>query len=344
MSRPSLFVTGASSFVGAHFCRLAALRGYRVRGLWRNTPLALAGVEAVQGDVASIDDPQADVIVHLAAKVMADDAPDQNRAMLDRVLAWKRPVVYASSTVVHWPTDVAYARSRREDEARLAASGVEHVIVRPCAPYGPRLVGHQPAHKESFHTLVDWVRRLPAIPVIGNGRYRRQPVHVDDFNDAILGLIDRRSADTWGQAYDAGGPDALTMREVITVLGGHARRPWTPLLRIPTGAAWLAAHGLPSMRPELIRTFAMDDAVDPGPLRRASGVVPPHLRDREPGPVQRLNSQRRALGSRRRQCRSLCAPRLSGRHITSTPRCCRRAAMRPACSCIVADSFPPTSM
>ncbi len=249
-----------------------------MRGLWRNTPLALAGVEAVHGDVADIADPEADVVVHLAAKVMADDAPAQNRAMLDHVLAWRRPLVYASSTVVNWPTNVAYARSRREDEARVQASDVPWVIVRPCAPYGPKVTGHNPAHKESFHTLVEWVRKLPAVPVIGNARYRRQPVHVDDFNGAILGLIarfeDHGASPVWNRAYDAGGPDALTMREVIQTLGDHAGRLWTPLLRIPTRAAWLAAHAIPSMRPELIATFAMDDAVDPAPLARASGVSP----------------------------------------------------------------------
>ena len=269
--KPTLFVTGASSFVGAHFCRLAALRGFRVRGLWRNTPFALPGVECVQSSVDTLDDPRADVVVHLAAKVMADDAREQNRVMLDRVLGWKKPVVYASSTMVHWPLKTAYAESRREDEARVVRSGLDYVILRPCAPYGPRLVGHTPAHKESFHTLVDWVKRLPAVPVVGDGRYRRQPVHVDDFNGALLSLLERGR---WRCAFDAGGPDALEMRQVIGVLGGHAGRWLTPLLRIPARAAWLASHAVPNMRPELVRTFAMDDAVDPGPLQAASGLVP----------------------------------------------------------------------
>lgn len=267
----TFFVTGASSFVGAHFCKLAVHHGHRVTGLWRRTQLTMPGVESVQGEVSSISDPQADVVVHLAAKVMADDARAQNRAMLDHVLGWKRPLVYASSTMVHWPLKVGYAESRREDEARVVASGLPYVIVRPCAPYGPKLPTHQPAHKESFHTLVDWVRRLPAVPVVGNARYRRQPVHVDDFSGAILGLVARAA---WGRAFDAGGPDPLTMRELITILGFHAGRPWTPLLRIPANAAWLAAHLVPSMRPELVRTFAMDDTVDPAPLQAASGVTP----------------------------------------------------------------------
>lgn len=269
--KPTLFVTGASSFVGAHLCALAVRQGFRVRGLWRRTPLDLPGVEAVRGDVADVDDPRADIVVHVAAKVMADDAAAQNGAMLDRVLGWRRPVVYASSTMVHWPVDTGYARSRREDEARLAASGLDYLILRPCAPYGPKLVGHQPAHVESFHTLADWVRRLPAVPVVGNGRYRRQPVHVDDFNGALLALIERG---VWRAAFDGGGPDPLSMRALIRVLGAHAGRRFTPIVRVPRSAAWLAAHAMPNMRPELVRTFAMDDTVDPAPLVAASGLRP----------------------------------------------------------------------
>lgn len=269
--KPTLFVTGASSFVGAHLCALAARQGFRVRGLWRRTRLELPGVEAVQGDVASIDDPAADVVIHVAAKVMADDAAAQNRAMLDRVLGWKKPVVYASSTMVHWPVQTDYARSRREDEARLAGSGLDYLVLRPCAPYGPRLAGHQPAHVESFHTLAGWVQRLPAVPVVGDGRYHRQPVHVDDFNGALLALLERG---VWRAAFDAGGPEPLTMRALIATLGAAIGRRRTPILRVPRRAAWLAAHATPHMRPELVRTFAMDDTVDAAPLARASGVTP----------------------------------------------------------------------
>ena len=268
--RPSLFVTGASGFVGAHFCRLAAGLGFRVRGLWRNTPLSLAGVEAVQGDVTTIDDPGADVVIHLAAKVMADDARAQNRRMLDRVLAWGRPIVYASSTMVHWPLDVEYAASRREDEARVVNSGLDYLIVRPCAPYGPRIPGHTPAHTESFHTLADWVRRLPAIPVVGNARYRRQPVHVDDFNGAILRLV---RAGAWGGEFDAGGPKAMTMVEIVHALGGKR------ILHIPRRLLKVAGP-LAGLSRDVVSTFDTDDVVDPKPLAAASGLSP---REFDPG-------------------------------------------------------------
>lgn len=266
-----LFVTGASSFVGAHFCRLAAERGHEVVGLCHHTALALPGVSVVRSPIATVAPPVGtDVVVHLAAKVMADDAREQNRHMLDAVLAWGRPVVYASSTVVNWPVRLAYADARIEDEARVQASGLPWLVVRPCAPYGPRMSHHTPAHRESFHQLGDWVSRSRLVPVIGSARVKRQPVHVDDFNGAILGLLGRGS---WGAPFDAGGPDPLSMGEIIAALAAvRGRRVHT--VGIPVPIAVRAARLLPGFRTDLVAAFATDDVVDREPLRIASGVDP----------------------------------------------------------------------
>lgn len=266
-----IFVTGASSFVGAHFCTVAARAGHEVVGLHRNTPLSLAGVVAVQGSVAEVRPPAGtDLVVHLAAKVMADDARAQNRAMLDAVLGWGLPLVYASSTVVNWPVQLAYADARIEDEARVRASGRPWIVVRPCAPYGPRLRAHQPAHRESFHQLGEWVRRYPVIPVVGSGLYRRQPIHVEDFASSILGLVARGA---WGRPFDAGGPRPLTLRALIRELGRAAGR--RPLVAsVPLGLAVRAAGWLPGFRSDLVATFATDDVVEGSDLADVSGVRP----------------------------------------------------------------------
>jgi NADH dehydrogenase len=262
-----ILVTGASSFVGAHFCTLAASRGHHVVGLWNRTPLLLDGISCVTADVTAFRPAKVDVVVHLATKVMAADAREQNRRMLDSVLSWRLPVVYASSTVVHWPRKNAYAESRVEDEERVRSSGLPWLIVRPCAPYGPAHATHRPAHVESFHRLATLARTLPVVPVIGDGGTLRQPVHVEDFNAAILGLLDRN---VWNAAYDAGGPEALTLHQIINVLAGHDKA----ILPIPEAAAATIGRFVPGFSPELLRTFATDDTVDPRPLREASGVTP----------------------------------------------------------------------
>jgi nucleoside-diphosphate-sugar epimerase len=263
-----ILVTGASSFVGAHFCSLAARGGHDVLGLWRNTPILIDGVKSITADITSFAPKKVDVVVHLAAKVMAPDAKEQNRRMLDAVLGWGFPVVYASSTMVHWSRKNLYAESRLEDEARVMASKLPWLIVRPCAPWGPRHPTHKPAHTESFHTLARLVHRAPFVPVPGSAEVLRQPVHVDDFNGAILALLGRG---VWNAAFDAGGPEALTVREIITRIAGD--RP-ARILEVPEAFAKIAGRYLKNFSEDTLATFATNDTVDPGPLQAASGVVP----------------------------------------------------------------------
>ena len=279
-----ILVTGASSFVGAHFCSLAVRKRMDVLGLWRRTPLSLQGVRSLQGDVRTLQlsqlPPGVDMVVHIAAKVMADDAEAQNRAMLDRVLSWGKPVIYASSTVVHWPRQNAYARCRILEERRIRESGLPWLIVRPCAPYGPWHPEHTPSHRESMQTLAGIVNTLPVVPLIGDGKALRQPVHVEDFSSAICALMHAAAADAskWNRAFDAGGAEALTLKEIIHVLADHAGRK-VRTLPIPSSIARRMLAVVPGFHPDVASTFDTDDVVDPRPLQEATGVAPRSFRD-----------------------------------------------------------------
>lgn len=270
-----ILVTGASSFVGAHFARLAALE-HDVIGVHHQTPLALNRVTSFRCDLrhpAAVERMTAlepDVVVHLACKVMGKGAADVSRKLMDVVLKLEKPVLYGSSTMVHWPVDVAYANARREDEKRLVESGLQHAILRPCAPYGPRLLAHTPRHKESFHTLAELVERSPVVPIPGDGHYRRQPIHVEDFCRAGLALVEQGMN---GEALDAGGGDVLSMNELVRELGqALGRNP--RLLHLP---AWLN-RGLgrlrPELDPELLSVFDTDDVADPSEMTAATGIAP----------------------------------------------------------------------
>ncbi|MDP6933454.1 MAG: NAD(P)-dependent oxidoreductase [Myxococcota bacterium] len=277
-------VTGGSSFVGAHFCRLASTR-HQVIPLYHSTPTVLNGTTPLrcdlrsQRDMARLRELAPELIVHLACRIKAppigDETPSEaarniNRAMLDAVLSLEKPLVYASSTVVHWEGDSPYALGRREDEKRVGSSGLPYAIVRPCAPYGPRLVGHQPGHKESFHLLARLVRSLPAIPVVGDGRYRRQPVHVDDFARSILSLIDQGLP---SQSFDAGGAEELTFDEVVDTLAKVMGRRVNKI-HIPKQLFVRLARIAPDFDPELMDTMDCDDVADPSLLAAAAGFMP----------------------------------------------------------------------
>lgn len=268
-----LLVTGASGFVGAHFCLQASGR-HELIGLHHATALQLPGVQGLRLDLrsprasAALRALKPDWIVHFAFKVKGAGAADDNRRMMSAVLGAGLPVAYASSTVVHWSRPTAYGAARREDEALLAKSGLPYVILRPSAPFGPPLLHQRPAHQESFQTLARLVRWSPVVPLIGDGRYRRQPVHVRDLAEAFLACM--AGAHT-GAAFDAGGGEALSFREIIAAIGRAAGR--SPrLLPVPKALFVALARRQPNFDPELIDAVDADELADPAPLEAATGL------------------------------------------------------------------------
>lgn len=279
-----ILVTGGSSFVGAHFALLAARR-HEVIAVHHRTPLRLNGVTPLRCDLRRETDRERiaaakpDAIVHLAAKIRTAGANEEtpgalaaalNHGMMDAVLAAGCPVVYGSSTVVHWAQETPYGNSRKADEARLKSAGLPYAIVRPCAPYGPALATHQPGHRESFQTLVSTIRYAPFVPVLGDGQYRRQPVHIHDLGEGILALLDRGLC---GQTVDVGGAEALSFDALIdtiaAALGKHARK-----LHIPKSVGVKLASVLPNMEPSLLGAVDTDELADPAAFTAATGVVP----------------------------------------------------------------------
>jgi len=268
-----LLVTGGSSFVGAHFCVRAA-RSHAVFALHHTTPVALNGITPIKADLRTargvkyIAGMDFDAVVHLATKVKGADAAKTNRLMMDAVLSWGKPVVYASSTVVHWETSTPYGESRKEDERRLMESGLPWVVLRPSAPYGRRLLNHHPKHKESFHTLADWVRNAPCVPVIGTGEYRRQPIHVDDFSDAILRFLE---GDLPCRAFGAGGANALSFNGIIDVIASAMNRS-VRKIHLPQALFVQLARFHKEFDVDLIRAVDEDEVADSNELMKATGV------------------------------------------------------------------------
>src|SRR3546814_20723804 len=57
---------------------------------------------------------------------------------------------------------------------------------------------------------------LPALPLIGGGTTRFQPVYVGDVADALMAIL--RDPGTAGKSYELGGPQVYTFRELMELL------------------------------------------------------------------------------------------------------------------------------
>lgn len=152
----TVFVTGATGYLGHALCTALVAGGWRVRGLVRPGAAArlAPGVEPVIGqalDGASFAGAirPAATLVHLVgtphpgpakARAFRDVDLASIRASIDAALAGDvRHVVYVS--VAHpAPVMQAYVQARIEGEAALQASGVRATVLRPWYVLGP---GHR---------------------------------------------------------------------------------------------------------------------------------------------------------------------------------------------------------
>ena len=162
-----ILVTGASSFLGAHLITQLRAR-FQIVALHHHTPLRVRGVEVMKIDLTREDHRKrlqridADAVIHLAAVIKgkgsnpSEDALRINNEMMSAVLSLGIPVLYASSTVVHWDSelpmfDLGWPMKLHSPPVRcpMCASSLGSLW--------SSLLGHNPGHQESFHTLIRWI-------------------------------------------------------------------------------------------------------------------------------------------------------------------------------------------
>jgi uncharacterized protein YbjT (DUF2867 family) len=223
-----ILVTGGTGFVGAAAVRELARRGNPVAVLGRDAGKIARrfpdlAVEARPGDVR---DPDALRGAFEGAETVIDcvqfpNSPIENKrkgwtfeqidylGTLNQLLAAKssgvKRYVYVSGVGAapdakqHWFVFKARA------EAAVRASGITHVIIRPTWVYGPG--------DASLNRFVGFARRLPVVPMFGDGKQQMQPLFIDDLGRMLADAAERAEADN--QTFEAGGPERMTMDEVI---------------------------------------------------------------------------------------------------------------------------------
>src|SRR3546814_15100727 len=105
----------------------------------------------------------------------------------------------------------AYARSKAEGEAAIRAAFPEAVILRPSVVFGPE--------DGLFNRFAEMARFSPALPLIGCGRTRFQPVYVGDGPAALMKALCEPACR--GKAYELGGTMVYTSRELLGSVLAH---------------------------------------------------------------------------------------------------------------------------
>jgi NADH dehydrogenase len=177
--------------------------------------------------------------------------------------------VHISSLAAEPRSTSSYARSKAAGEQAIRDAVPTATILRPSIVFGPE--------DRFFNRFAEMAMFSPALPLIGGGDTRFQPVYVGDVADAVVRCIDDPA--TAGRTYELGGPKVHTFRALLELLLTEIRR-HRLLLDIPFGLASLQARlmsivpGAP-LTADQVELLKQDNIVSSGALSlEALGITP----------------------------------------------------------------------
>jgi uncharacterized protein YbjT (DUF2867 family) len=243
-------VFGGSGFLGRYVVRTLARGGYRVRVAVRRPDLAghlqpMGAVGQIMPVQANVRDDEsvrhaahgAEGVVNLVA-VLAEQGKQSftslhvegaRRVAKAAAAAGASALVHVSALGADAKSPSNYARTKAEGEAAVLAAFPNAVVVRPSLLFGPE--------DQLFNRFAALAKSAPLLPLIG-GKTRFQPVYVGDVAEAVGAAL--TGAGSPGASYELGGPEVITMRELLErtmVYAGHHR----PLVPVPFLLAKIAA-------------------------------------------------------------------------------------------------------
>jgi nucleoside-diphosphate-sugar epimerase len=225
VSRNIDLVTGAFGYTGSRIASRSLAAGRQVRTMTRRTTVDHPLSGQIETFAAAFDDANLEralsgvdtVYVTYWMRFPRGAATwDEMVGNVGRLVSAARRhgvrrIVYISVSNARHNSSTAYFRAKAaaEDHVRAAAgggNGLTTAIVRPTLLYGPSDI--------LINNMAWALRRVPVFGIPGDGRYRVQPVHVDDVADLCV----RLGATNDGVETDAAGPETFTFNELVRVV------------------------------------------------------------------------------------------------------------------------------
>jgi NADH dehydrogenase len=232
-----ILLTGATGNVGSQVLRRLTAKGERVRVLVRD-PRRL-GNERVRVQIAlgDLSDPASfrnalrgvHTVVHLAASIR-----DQPRASLEELngVATLRLVraaerarterfLFFSAIGASLHSGARFFRAKALAEQAVEESDLATTVFAPSIVYSP---------DDPWVTLLRRMSLLPALPIVGSGQARYQPIWAGDVADCVVAELGR--SPNGRRHFDLAGPETLSYDDIARV----ALRSWRRqrrLLHVP---------------------------------------------------------------------------------------------------------------
>ena len=269
-------VFGGSGFLGRHVVRALAKRDYRIRVAVRRPELAghlqpvgrVGQIHAVQANLrypASVAAAMRDSEVAINLVGILTESGRQTfdavqgtgaETIAKAAAAVAARMVHVSAIGADAESGSSYARAKAAGEQAVLAAVPGASILRPSVVFGP---------EEDFTNRFAGLAKVsPFLPLIGGGTTRLQPVYVGDVAQAVADAVDGKTKA--GATYELGGPEILTMREIMEFILDVTERKRL-LLPLPFGLAKLQASllqfapGALKLTPDQVELLQSDNVV-----------------------------------------------------------------------------------
>jgi uncharacterized protein YbjT (DUF2867 family) len=268
-------VYGGSGFLGRHVVRALANRNYRIRVAVRRPDLAfhlqplgrVGQIHAVQANLRHAPSVEAaardaQVLINLVGLLY-----ERGRQRFDTIHSFGAEqvalaanahgarMVHVSAIGADEQTRSQYARSKAAAERLVLSAQPQAVIMRPSIVFGPE--------DDFFNRFAALARISPALPLIGGGDTRFQPVFVGDVAAAIADAVDGKARA--GTIYELGGPEVRTFKQLMEFVLATIERKRL-LVPVPFFVAKLKAMMLqylptPLLTPDQVELLRVDNVV-----------------------------------------------------------------------------------
>ena len=283
-----VFVTGGTGFVGRAVIHALRAEGCAVRCLVRRGSerdlRGFGAIERVEGDVMArqtLDEGivGCDAVVHLVGIIHERPAIGSTfervhvqgtQNVLDAAAAaGVRRYVHMSALGTRPGARSRYHQTKWAAEEAVRSSPLPWTIFRPSIIYG---------RGDEFVTMLHrMLERFTIVPVLGTGRQRLQPVPVDQVAQAFARTLSLEA--TVKHSYDVGGPDAVSMVELLDAIASVMGRRRPLKLHVPIGLVrpvTRALYRLPGfpVTPDQLLMLEEDNTCDPAAFYSTFGLTP----------------------------------------------------------------------
>jgi uncharacterized protein YbjT (DUF2867 family) len=223
-----LFVAGGTGFVGGHLRQALLTRGHSIKLLvHKKSSGSMTREEGIEEVVGDATDPTtfADAVKGCDATInligIIREFPERGITFDKLHVEATRNILSAahgagikrhlqmSALGTRAGSPAKYFQTKFAAEEEVRNSGLDYTIFRPSIIFGPS--------DDFINKLAGYMRLFPAMPVIGDGEYKMQPISGDDVARCFAEALDK--PETIRQTYELCGPDRMTYNELLDTIG-----------------------------------------------------------------------------------------------------------------------------